>query len=116
MIEIQLNRFDSKVVHESCEDGCRGRRIRRRLVVEVVEREFGRVTRRCLPAHEIGGILGELILAYIVPQEEDNFADEMDKAASDLKAVSLPRQQTHVLMPLPELNKGEIFARIKLRV
>lgn len=38
------------------------------------------------------------------------FADECDSAAVVLKAASLPRQQQHVILPVPELKENEIYA------
>lgn len=38
------------------------------------------------------------------------FADECDSAAASLKAASLPRQTTKVLLPVPELKDNEIYA------
>ena len=39
-----------------------------------------------------------------------NFADKCESAAVDLKAAALPRQQTHVLIPLTTLKDGQIYA------
>jgi transcriptional regulator with XRE-family HTH domain len=39
-----------------------------------------------------------------------DFADECDSAAASLKAASLPRQTTKVLLPVPELKDNEIYA------
>lgn len=39
-----------------------------------------------------------------------DFADTCDAAAVTLKAASLPRQQQHVIIPLPELKPDEIYA------
>lgn len=38
------------------------------------------------------------------------YADETDSAATHLKAAALPRQSTHVLMPVNEMKPGEIYA------
>lgn len=38
------------------------------------------------------------------------FADSCDSAATHLKAAKLPRQATQVLLPLPKLKEGEIYA------
>jgi DNA-binding CsgD family transcriptional regulator len=38
------------------------------------------------------------------------FADDCDSAAVDLKAAALPRQGTHVLLPLPGIKENEIYA------
>lgn len=39
-----------------------------------------------------------------------DFADECDAAAVELKAAPFPGQQTHVLLPFPELSDNEIYA------
>ena len=39
-----------------------------------------------------------------------SFADECDSAAVDLKAAALPRQQTHVILPLTTLKDNEVCA------
>ncbi|MBO7449706.1 MAG: helix-turn-helix domain-containing protein [Clostridiales bacterium] len=38
------------------------------------------------------------------------FADECDSAAVHLKAAALPRQSSHVILPVPGLKETEIFA------
>lgn len=38
------------------------------------------------------------------------FADECDSAAVHLKAAALPRQSSHVILPVPGLKENEIFA------
>jgi DNA-binding CsgD family transcriptional regulator len=40
----------------------------------------------------------------------DSFADDADSAAVHLKAASLPRQATHVLIPFPTIKESEIYA------
>lgn len=40
----------------------------------------------------------------------DSFADSCDSAATHLKAAALPRQQTHVILPFPEIKDNEIYA------
>ncbi len=40
----------------------------------------------------------------------DSFADDCDASAVHLKAVSLPRQASHVILPVPELKPNEIYA------
>ena len=40
----------------------------------------------------------------------DDFADECDKAAYELKAAAFPRQSAKVILPLPSLKDNEIFA------
>ena len=39
-----------------------------------------------------------------------SFADDCEAAAVHLKAAALPRQQSHVLISVPELKENEIFA------
>lgn len=39
-----------------------------------------------------------------------DFADNCDSAATHLKALALPRQSTHVIIPVPELKDDEIYA------
>lgn len=39
-----------------------------------------------------------------------SFADDCDSAAVDLKAAPLPRQQTHVILPLTTIKDNEIYA------
>lgn len=39
-----------------------------------------------------------------------SFADECDSASVHLKAAALPRQKTHVILPMPELKDTEIYA------
>lgn len=38
------------------------------------------------------------------------FADECDSAAVDLSAAGMPRQASHVILPIPSLNDNEIYA------
>lgn len=38
------------------------------------------------------------------------FASECDSAAEHLKAAALPRQGTHVLLPIPSLKENEVYA------
>ena len=40
----------------------------------------------------------------------EEFADECDSAAVHLKAAALPRQRSHVILPVPGLSEKEIFA------
>ena len=40
----------------------------------------------------------------------NEFADECDSAAVHLKAAALPRQSSHVILPVPGLKENEIFA------
>lgn len=40
----------------------------------------------------------------------EEFADNTDSAAVNLKAVALPRQATHVIMPVPKLKETEVYA------
>ena len=40
----------------------------------------------------------------------DEFASDCDSSATHLKACGFDRQQTHVLLPVPSLKNGEVFA------
>lgn len=41
----------------------------------------------------------------------EDFADQIDADAVDLRAAALsPRQKTQVIIPMPKMNKGEIYA------
>lgn len=40
----------------------------------------------------------------------ESFADNCDSAACHLKAAALPRQSTHLLIPLPDIKEDEIYA------
>ena len=40
----------------------------------------------------------------------NSFADNCDSAACHLKAASLPRQATHLLIPFPDIKENEIYA------
>lgn len=40
----------------------------------------------------------------------EKYADSVDAASVNLKAAALPRQQTHVIMPVPTLKDNEIYA------
>ena len=40
----------------------------------------------------------------------EDFADECDSDAVNLKAAALPRQATHVLLPVPSMKENEIYA------
>ena len=40
----------------------------------------------------------------------DSFAEDCDASAVHLKATSLPRQASHVILPVPELKDNEIYA------
>lgn len=40
----------------------------------------------------------------------ETFADKTDSAAVNLKAAALPRQRTHVILPLEGIRPGEIYA------
>lgn len=39
-----------------------------------------------------------------------SFADDCDAKATNLKAAPLPGQQSHVLIPFPEIKDGEVYA------
>jgi DNA-binding CsgD family transcriptional regulator len=40
----------------------------------------------------------------------ESFADDADSAASHLKAAALPRQKSHVILPIPSIKDDEIYA------
>lgn len=40
----------------------------------------------------------------------EEFASKMDSSAVDLKAAAMPRQQSHVLLPIPSLKDNEVYA------
>ncbi len=40
----------------------------------------------------------------------EEFADSCDSAAVELKAAALPRQQSHVILPVPSMRTNEIYA------
>lgn len=40
----------------------------------------------------------------------EDFADQIDSDAVDLRAAQMPRQKTRVIIPMPKMNKGEIYA------
>jgi hypothetical protein len=40
----------------------------------------------------------------------DSFADAADSAAVHLKAAALPRQGTHVILPIPNMKESEVYA------
>ena len=40
----------------------------------------------------------------------EGFADEADSAAVHLKAAALPGQRTHVILPIPSMKEGEVYA------
>ena len=40
----------------------------------------------------------------------ESFADQIDSDAVDLRAAAMPRQRTQVIIPIPKMNKNEIYA------
>lgn len=40
----------------------------------------------------------------------EDLADQIDSDAVDLRAAAMPRQRTQVIIPMPKMNKGEIYA------
>lgn len=40
----------------------------------------------------------------------EDFADQIDSDAVDLRAAAMPRQRTATIIPMPKMNKGEIYA------
>jgi hypothetical protein len=43
-------------------------------------------------------------------KEYERFAERIDSDAVDLRAAAMPRQRTQVIIPMPKMNKGEIYA------
>lgn len=40
----------------------------------------------------------------------EDYAEQIDADAVDLRAAQMPHQKTHVIIPMPKMNKGEIYA------
>lgn len=40
----------------------------------------------------------------------EDFADQIDSDAVDLRAAAMPRQRTQVIIPMPKMSKNEIYA------
>lgn len=40
----------------------------------------------------------------------EDFAEQIDSDAVDLRAAAMPHQRTQVIIPMPKMNKGEIYA------
>ena len=40
----------------------------------------------------------------------EDFADEIDSNAVELRAAAMPRQKTQVLIPIPQMRKNEVYA------
>lgn len=55
---------------------------------------------------EIMGLTNPVIKKRLL----ESFADDCDASASHLKAVALPRQASHVLLPVPEMKQTEVYA------
>lgn len=43
-------------------------------------------------------------------KEYERFAERIDSDAVDLRAAQMPRQRTQVIIPMPKMNKNEIYA------
>jgi hypothetical protein len=48
--------------------------------------------------------------AVVRKKAYEDFADQVDSDAVDLRAASMPGQKTQVIIPVPNLKKGEIYA------
>lgn len=55
---------------------------------------------------ELCALENPVVKGYLLEQ----FADKCDTSASDLKAMSLPRQSTKVILPLTDIKDNEIYA------
>ena len=56
--------------------------------------------------NEIKSLTNPVLKAYLLEQ----FAGKCDTAASDLKAAAMPRQSSHVILPITSLKPGEVYA------
>ena len=56
--------------------------------------------------NEIKTLTNPVLKAYLLEQ----FAGKCDTAAADLKAAAMPRQSSHVILPITSLKPGEIYA------
>lgn len=54
--------------------------------------------------------LSKLTNPVIKQQLLDSFADDCDAAAVHLKAAGLPRQASHVILPIPNMKVNEVYA------
>lgn len=55
---------------------------------------------------EIQGLTNPVVKKKLL----ESFADECDSDAVNLKAAALPRQRSHVILPVPDLKPNEIYA------
>lgn len=55
---------------------------------------------------EIMALTNPTVKSYLL----DRFADGCDKKAVDLAAASLPRQASYVILPVPDIPEGKIYA------
>lgn len=55
---------------------------------------------------EIKGLTNPVVKKYLL----EKFADQADSGAVDLKAASLPRQATHVILPFENMKPDEVYA------
>jgi DNA-binding CsgD family transcriptional regulator len=55
---------------------------------------------------EIGRLTNPVVRKKLL----DSFADDADSSAVHLKAAALPRQGTHVILPIQTLREGEVYA------
>lgn len=54
--------------------------------------------------------ISELTMPALKQKMMAEFADECDSSAVDLSAAGMPRQASHVILPVPSLKDGEIYA------
>jgi hypothetical protein len=74
---------------------------------ELIERQLGLAYKQSkLEFEEIKALENPVIKKNLLLQ----YADKCDAAATELKAAPFPGQQTHVIMPYPELKDNEIYA------
>jgi hypothetical protein len=58
---------------------------------------------------DLNKLTNPVIKKYLM-SGEGGFGDDCDAAAVHLKAAALPRQSTHVILPLPSIKEKEIYA------
>lgn len=55
---------------------------------------------------EISGLTNPVVKKALLK----SFSDDLDSSAVHLKAAALPRQSSHVILPIPSMKEGEIYA------
>lgn len=74
---------------------------------ELIQRQLGLAIKQSdLEFEEIKSLTNPVIKKNLLIQ----YGDKCDAAAAELKAAPFPRQQFHVLIPMPELKDNEVYA------